>query len=194
MKKFIILLLVILFSVAPKVMAADADSPSSGDLWDNWGTSQDMYGQDKSVSDEEFNKVIDKLKEKKDKLKNRFKKNPIPKGEEFSQSNETEVLTEHAEKDTSLPVICIPVDLKIGDGVLPVGHYQIKGEKDGNNLTLNFYQAQHLMAKIPAIETTDDFGEETITFANWKLESVGKLKIIYGSMEFNAYTFVDINN
>lgn len=194
MKKFLILLLIVLFSVAPKVMANDVDLPANGDLWDNWNTSQDMYGQDKSVSDEEFDKVIDKLKEKRDKLKNRFKKSPIPKGEEFSQSNETDVLTEHAEKDTSLPVLCVPVDLAIGEGVLPVGHYQIKGEKEGNSVTLSFYQAQHLMAKVPAIETTDDFEEETITFADWKLEGENKIKVIYGSMEFNAYTYLDINN
>lgn len=49
-------------------MADDVDMPSTGDLWDNWNNSQDFYGQNKKgVSDEEFNKTIDKLKEKQNK-------------------------------------------------------------------------------------------------------------------------------
>lgn len=50
------------------------------------------------------------------------------------------------------------------------------------------------MAELPAIETDDDFDEETITFAKWILEGEDKLKIIYGSIDLNAYTIVDISN
>ena len=78
-------------------------------------------------------------------------------------------------------------------GVLPVGHYQIQGEKDENGVPfLNLYQAQYVMAKIPATETYEDFDEETINFAKWIPEGDDKIKIIYGSMEFNAYAYVDI--
>ena len=52
-----------------------------------------------------------------------------------------------------LPVVTIPVEIILKDGVLPVGHHQLKGEKtDDNNVVLRLYQAQYMMAELPAIE------------------------------------------
>lgn len=48
------------------------------------------------------------------------------------------------------------------------------------------------MAQFPAIETTDDFDEDTITFAKWIPEGENKIKVIFGSMDFNAYTIIDL--
>ena len=176
------------------VLGDDVDLPATGDLWDNWGAEQNFYGNDKNVSDEDFDKAIDSLKSKKNRWVDRLKKKQIPKGEEFNQSNETEIINEQADKDT-LPVVTIPVEIILKDGVLPVGHYQLKGEKtDDNNVVLRLYQAQYMMAELPAIETDDDFDEETITFAKWLLEGEDKIKIIYGSIDLNAYSIVDIKN
>ena len=116
------------------VCADDVDLPASGDLWQNWGASQEFYGQDKpAVSDEQFEKALEELKYKQDKLGNWIKKMQKPRGKEYRQSNETEVINEEVEDKETMPVVCIPVDLNIGDGVLPVGHYQVKGEKDEND-------------------------------------------------------------
>lgn len=193
MKKFLIACLFSICLISP-VMGDDVDLPASGDLWDNWGAEQNFYGQDKNVSDEDFDKAIDSLKSKKNKRAERLRKKQIPKGEEFNQANETEIINEQADKD-SLPVVTIPVEIILKDGLLPVGHYQLKGEKtDDNKVVLKLYQAQFLMAELPAIETDDYFDEETITFAKWILEGEDKLKIIYGSIDLNAYTIVDISN
>ena len=80
----------------------------------------------------------------------------------------------------------------MGNGVLPVGHYQIQGERKDDKVYLKFYQAHNLFATIPAIETQDDFGEEEILFARWFSEGEKQVKIIFGSLDFNAYTFVEI--
>ncbi len=193
MKKFLIVCLSCFFIITP-VLGDDVDLPATGDLWDNWGAEQNFYGNDKNVSDEDFDKAIDSLKSKKNRWVDRLKKKQIPKGEEFNQSNETEIINEQADKDT-LPVVTIPVEIILKDGVLPVGHYQLKGEKtDDNNVVLRLYQAQYMMAELPAIETDDDFDEETITFAKWLLEGEDKIKIIYGSIDLNAYSIVDIKN
>ena len=194
MKKSLFILVLSLVFCLP-VSAGDVDLPSSGDLWDNWNNSQDFYGQDKpAVSDEDFDKAIDSLKNR-----NRFgfkKKNKnIPKGEERHNYDETEIYEENEEANVvnTLPVLCIPVELSIGEGVLPVGHYQIQGEKDENgNTILKLYQAQYVMAQLPATETNEDFEEDTITFAKWVPEGENKIKIIYGSLDFNAYAYVDI--
>ncbi|MBQ8460529.1 hypothetical protein IJ541_10575 [bacterium] len=188
MKYFFSLLISLLFLTLP-VKAGDIDLPSNGDLWDNWNSSQDFYGQDKNITDEDFEKTVKKLEEKKNK---KLKKKNTPKGEEFRQSNETEIINEQIGDKDSLPVICLPVELLVGEGILPVGHYQVKGEKNGNKITLNFYQAQFLMAQIPAAETTEDFGEDEILFIKWEPDGDYKIKIMYGSMEFNAYAYVEI--
>ena len=174
--------------------SSDIDMPASGDLWDNYGASQDFYGQDKKgVSDAEFDKAIEQVKDKQNRgFFGRKKKNKnIPKGEEFSQSNESEVLEVHSEKEV-FPVVSLPVEIIVGDGILPVGHYQIQGERRGEDVILKFYQAHNLWAEFPAIETTDDYEEETITFARWIPDGENSLKIIYGSLDFNAYTIVKI--
>ena len=49
------------------------------------------------------------------------------------------------------------------------------------------------MAQFPAIETNDDFDEDTITFVKWLSEGDDKIKLIYGSIDFNAYTVLSIS-
>ena len=194
MKRLLFIFLLLCFANLP-VAADDVDLPASGDLWDNWGSSQDFYGQDKpAVSDEECDKAIQTLKEKQDKLGTWIKKLQKPRGKEYRQSNETEIINEEVEDKDTMPVVCIPVDLNVGDGVLPVGHYQVKGEKDENgNVVLKLYQAQYVMAQVPAVETSDDFNEDTITFVKWLSEDDDTIKLIYGSIDFNAYALLNIN-
>ena len=188
------IIVLLLSCIGSGSFSSDIDMPASGDLWDNYGASQDFYGQDKKgVSDAEFDKAIEQVKDKQNRgFFGRKKKNKnIPKGEEFSQSNESEVLEVHSEKEV-FPVVSLPVEIIVGDGILPVGHYQIQGERRGEDVILKFYQAHNLWAEFPAIETTDDYEEETITFARWIPDGENSLKIIYGSLDFNAYTIVKI--
>ena len=97
--------LVLVSCIIQPVLADDVDMPATGDLWDNWNSSQDFYGQDKPVTDEDFDKAVEQVKDKQNRNWFGFKKRNknIPKGEEFRQSNETEVINSHADKD-SLPL------------------------------------------------------------------------------------------
>ena len=53
--------LVLVSCIIQPVLADDVDMPATGDLWDNWNSSQDFYGQDKPVTDEDFDtKKLDK--------------------------------------------------------------------------------------------------------------------------------------
>lgn len=192
MKKIIVLLLALIFllPIGNCVYSDDFEISGGDDLWDNWDSAPNNYREDKNVSDADFEKTVKQLEEKKNK---KIRKKQVPKGEEFHQSNETEIINENADKD-SLPVICIPAEIPVDGGVIPIGHYQIKGIKDDNgNVFIELYQAHFVMAKFPAVETNDDFGAETITFAKWLPEGEDKIKIIFGSMDMNAYTVVEIN-
>jgi hypothetical protein len=191
-KLFSYVILLSMIFLGTNVLADDIDLPSTGDLWDNWDSSQDNYKESKSVSDEDFDKAINKIKEKTNKREAKLKKKQIPKGEEFHQSNESEVIKNEI-SDDSLPVVSIPIGLLIDNEILPIGHYQIKGEKDENgNPVLKFYQAHYLMAQVPAIETNDDFDEESITFAKWVSEDDNHIKIIFGTMDINVYAIIQI--
>lgn len=173
MKKILSIFLILFFS--GNLALADSD------LWDNFGD-QNTYGQ-QAVTDQDFQKALESKKGKKKKDKN------IPKGKSFSQSNETEAI---ANTSKELPVLLIPLTLKIGDGLIPIGHYQIEGAKENNQIFLKLYQGHTLMAKLPAEETNDDFGEQTINFVKLIPHGDYHIKIIYGCLDFNAYSVIDI--
>lgn len=194
MKKILTLGLFIALAItaSPLAIADDVDAPATGDLWDNWNTRQDER-EAKPVSDEDFDKALKQVDQKVNKWKNWAEKRKIPKGEEFSQSNETEIINNEQEKaDNSLPVLTFPFELQIGEDYMPVGHYQIKGEKVDGTVVFKFYQGNIKMAQIPATETNDDFNSETITFSKWEAQGDNEIKIMYGSMNLNAYAFVPI--
>lgn len=194
MKKFFIFGLFLSLLSAPVFADSDIEYPVSNDLWDNWTTQSPLEPDVKAVSDEDFDKALEQVDNKVNKWKHRFEKWSKPKGEEFSQSNETEIIkTEHGQ-DASLPVICMSMEVYIGEDILPVGHYQVRGEKINGQPVLKLYQAHDEIAQFPAIETMDDFDEDIISFAKWEIFEDDKIKIMFGSMDLNAYAIVKIVN
>lgn len=174
-KKFLTILFIIIFSTSNAVFA-------EGDLWDNFGDTN-VYGQT-PVSDKEFEQALESKKGKKKRDKN------IPKGESFSQSNETEQINNSTNE---LPILLIPLTLKSSNNsIIPIGHYQIEGVKENGNVYLKLYQAHNVIAKIPATETNDDFNEPTINFVKLLPHGDNHVQIIYGGIDFNAYTVIDI--
>ena len=47
-----------------------------------------------------------------------------------------------------------------------------------------------MIAKTEALETNDDFNSDSIYFLKTEFVGNHRLKVMFGSMEFNAYTFV----
>ncbi len=189
MKKLIYLIFVLAL-LNLTVLAAEED------LWGNFNTDLGNPApnqEQRYVSDEEFEQAINKMNSKVNKWKNILQNKKPMKGSEYSQGNESEALNNNRSEDSSLPVISIPAEIKIGDGVIPVGHYQVDGENKDGRIVLNLYQAHQLIAKIPATETQDDYDQEEILFANWIAEDDNKIKIIYGSLDFNAYAIVNLS-
>ena len=78
------------------------------------------------------------------------------------------------------------------DAVLPVGHYQVLGEKKDGKVYLKLFQAHNMLASLEAVETNEDFGEEEINFVRLIDNGDEQAKIIYGSVDFNAYVVVRI--
>ena len=174
MKRFFVLLLLFFIGINEICFA-------EGDLWDNFGD-QNVYGQ-KPVTDQEFEKALES-KQKKKKNKN------IPKGENIQQSNETEIINKKSEE---LPTLLIPLTLQVhANQTIPIGYYQVVGEKKEDKINLKLYQSHDLIANIPATETNDDFGEKTITFVRLSQYSTKQVRIIFGNIDFNAYAIINI--
>ena len=150
----------------------------SDDLWDNFGD-QNIYGQ-KPVSDKEFEQALESKKKKKPK-----KNKDIPKGQELYKGSDVV-------KPAETPVILIPTTLIIEDTQIPTGHYQVEGEMKDGKPYLKFYQAHFLKAEIPAIETDDDFNQDNVNFVKLLDENEKQVKIIFGSLDFNAYSIINI--
>lgn len=187
MKK-LALIFVALIAFSP-VFADEFDSVQS--LWDNFGD-MNFYNSEKqtAVSDEQFDKTIENVKSKKRKPLFAPKEPKKMKGESYQQSNETELL-KGINKET--PVLRVPYELKtIEGGVLPIGHYQAEFEKSENGtVTMKLYQAHYLVAQYPAQETEEDLYDEHINYLTLEDFGENKVKINYGSMDFNAFTIID---
>lgn len=185
MKKLIIILTV-LITVSP-VFADEFD----GGLWDNFGDIN-FYNSDKqtAVSDEQFDETIEKVKSKKRKPLFSPKEPKKMKGESYQQSNETELI-KGINKET--PVLRVPYELKTVDGdTLPIGHYQTEFEKDDKGyVTMKLYQAHYMVAQYPAQETEEDLYDEHINYLTLEDFDENKVKINYGSMDFNAFAIVE---
>jgi len=184
MKKFFSLLFI--FAILSCAVLAEDD----GGIWDNYGDTN-FYGNQKqtAVSDEEFDKTVEKVKKNRKgfKLFNREKK-PF-KGDNLQQSNETEILKGI---ETETPVLTIPCPLKKADGeVLPVGHYQVYVEKENGQLTMKFYQGHYMIAKFFATETEEDMFDEYINYLTIDDLDETRVKINFGSIDFNAYAVVE---
>lgn len=188
MKKFISLFTILCILSCLPVLADDG-------MWDAYNIDANNYSKEQRfVGDDEFNEAIEKIN-KQDKVKKWMKRlqgTNLPKGTQFTQSNESEEINKTAGDNADLPVISLPVEISVGDGVIPVGHYQVKGENIDGHPVLNLYQAHSLIAKIPAYITEDDFNREELLFADWVCENDESIKIIYGSLDFNAYAFLNI--
>ncbi len=197
MKKiFKISLLTLFFCILSALccVADDLDATSSGvqDLMDATSTVENGFTGQKQITDEEFQKTIDKIKAKRMKSKKYRKQHNIQtpiKGLSNDDKDSSEYIDETAEKNL---ILTSPVELITDEGTdIPTGHYKIVGkkEKDGT-IHLDFYQAYTLIASIPALETNNDFDEMAINFVKLVPYNSQKIKIIYGSIDFNAYTFV----
>lgn len=189
MKKILIFLTIICLIHALPVRADDGSDGYGGigdSMKDTAGVENAFNGQ-KPITDEEFQKTLDRVKAKQNKGKNKQFK-----GKNFNEENSGTYLDETTAKVT---VLSVPLDLVNGDGAeIPIGHYKIVGIKEKNDIYLDFYQSSIRVARVPAIETNNDFKESNINFVRLMPYNSQRVEVIYGSIDFNAYTFIRIKD
>ena len=189
MKRFILTLIVLALFI-PIVFAENWDDIDNLDrIWD---------GQ-KSITNKEFEQVMDAIQEKSKKKEEKKRKKRLKKifgtGEilhsELQPDNEIEDFANIKPKEEGL-LINVPVNLLVDEQVLEKGFYKIIGEKnlEKKKLYLNFYQSQYFKGRVEVAETEDDYGEENVDFARVIPYNDQFVKVIFGSIDFNAYVLI----
>ena len=179
-------------------------SPVFADEWDDFSTVDKLWDSQQTVTNQEFEQVMDKLEEK---SKQKEEKKIIKKRKKIFGNGTT--LHDEINPDlTNIPeltslqtnndgvLINVPVDVIIDGKELEKGFYNVVGEKNSedNKLYLNFYQSQFFKGKIELTEVSDDYGEELIDFAKILPFNDSHVKLIFGSIDFNAYAFIPYLN
>ncbi len=189
MKKILSVFLFLFFALA---LPAFCDDLGLGDY--SQSIDNAWFGQ-KQITDEEFEKTLKAVQEKRNKKKDKkkLKGQTINKHEEGIENSESQDKFKDIFEHNS--VIGLPVNLVTIEGEqIPIGHYQISGRKSAKKFYLDFYQGDLNVASIEATETKSDFGETSINFAKIIPCDDTKIKIIYGSVDFNAYAYIPIEN
>jgi hypothetical protein len=173
------------------------------DSFDDFINLDRAWDGQQSVTNKEFEQVIDKLEEpkkfKEQKRVEKKRKKLFGTGttlhKELNPENDVhEFSSLDFSKDGVL--INIPVQILIDNKPLEKGFYKIYGERDNETgkLFLSFYQSQYYKGKIEVVEMEDDCGEEQIDFAKIIPFNDSFIKLIFGSIDFNAYAIIPYTN
>lgn len=184
-----LLIFFIALSIVAPAFADELDwSDNMGNAWD---------GQ-KVITNKQYEETINALEERKNAKANRQREKAIRKFKGNSLHDNMDPHKDTIENQNPLEemdecqLINIPVDF-IADGkTIEKGFYRILAEKKDDTIYIELYQAHKLIAKIKARETKDDFDQEYIQFAKLIPHNEQRMKIIYGSLPFNAYAYITI--
>lgn len=188
MKKALLLIFCFVFFV-PAIYADD---------WDDFGDIDRAWDGQKSITNQEFEDAINTLEAKKKQKEEKQKKKKIKKisgggtslHPDLAPTNEIPI-QEQLTKNKDGLLLNVPVNIIIDGKPLEKGFYNIFAEKDKNNeIYISFYQSQYLKGKVKAQETADDYGSEHIDFVELLPYDKHFVKIIFGSLDFNAYAYV----
>ena len=190
MKKFLEILFVLIFASLTSAVFAEG--------WDDYANLDRAWDGQKSITNKEFEQAMDllqKKQKKKEERKKRRKAKKISGGgtslhPEMNPDNKIPELESLKVEPEGL-LVNLPVHMIIDGKQLDKGYYNVVGERDKDNkIYINFYQSQYLKGKVEAYETDDDFGEQEVNFAKITGYNNSFVKLIFGSINFNAYAYI----
>ena len=192
MKKIGLIIICLIF-LSPLSIYAD-------DFFDSYTGIDHAWDGQKAITNQEFEQAIDTLTAKQKKKEEKQRKRKIKKisGGGTSLHKGLEPTSEIPELDavknkdkTEGLLLNIPVDVVIDGKVLQRGFYNVFGEKDkSGEIYLSFYQSHDLMGKIKAYKTNNDFDSDELDFVKMLPYNDKYIKVVFGSLDFNAYTYL----
>ena len=185
------LFIILSFLLSASICAAD-------DGWEEFSGIDRAWDGQKSITNKEFEEAIDALEGNKKKKEAKQRKKLIKKvgggGTSLHPdlSPESDILDiTPISKNEDGALLNVPVSLLINGVTLEQGFYKVLAEKDEKGeIYLLFYQSHSLKGKVKAQQTDDDYGEEYIDFVNLLPYDKNYVKIIFGSLDYNAYAYI----
>lgn len=176
-------------------------SPALADDFDNYSDLDDVWSEQKTITNKEYEDVVNALQDRKNIGEKKKRKKKIKKIIGGGQTLHKELDSEKElneipvlKKDEDGVLVNIPVELILDQKILERGYYNVVGVKQDGKAIIKFYQSQFLKGEIIAEETTDDFEEKDINFAKILDFNENFVKLIFGSIDFNAYVYIPFRN
>ena len=188
-KKLVLFLIISMFALP--ICAEEVD-------WSKYDNIDNAWDGQKVITNKQFEETMNALETKKNKKMNRQKEKAIRKVKGSSLHDNMDAHKDNIESQTPLEeaeecqVINIPVNFVSNGKIIDCGFYKVVGEKKDDGVYLELYQAHNLIARIKARETQDDFDQEFIQFVKLIPDTDTRMKLIFGSVAFNAYTYINI--
>ena len=167
--------------------------------WEDFSEVDRLWEGQKTITNQEFEEVMNALQENKNKQEEKVKQKKIKKISGGGTTLHTDMLPENTiaeldslKNDNQGTLMNLPINIILGSKVLEKGYYNILATKSDleGKVYINFYQSQFLKGKIEATLTDDDFGEKEINFAKIKEYKNLHALLIYGSIDYNAFVYV----
>lgn len=186
---------------------ADDDLDSLNDTWDSVNTNKidNAIMQQKPVSDEEFNKTVQQLREQRKKKKFKFfwqssdEGQPLTKPSFMPKNAPPEVDTNDFMSVQDIvkttPTIMIPTDVITEYGsIVSAGFYKLSIQKIQDDIyNLLLIQGPNVVAKVNAYKTDEEFSPNELNFAKALLLK-DRIKLIYGSLDLNLEGYLKVKN
>jgi hypothetical protein len=168
---------------------------SDEDFWDEpMQIDESAKTQEKTVTDSDFEKVMsffEKKKKEKEKKK-RPKGKPVWQNTnpEQEQDGISKVLTDIKQ---DYPTVMLPVTLLTPyETEIPPGYYRMLSAKSNGEYYINLYQGNSLVAKLLAKNTGNDYNQKSLNYAKIIPIDDNIMKIIYGDIDCNIETQLQI--
>ena len=192
----LISILLILFFISSACLADDIDAGESNSSWDSFGKSIDnSFINTKPVTKELFDKTLENVKSKGKKRKKNKNEviplSPVPFKE--NQYDQSELQSIYNKIDHS-PTIMIPTKVITDNNtVLNTGYYKLSNRQvSKNRYNLVFSQGTAVIAECEANQTEEDYKQKDINFVNVIPISDKYIKVIYGTMDLNLETYLEV--
>ena len=185
-------LFLILFAVSLLPLCAYSDD------WDNFSDIDRAWDGQDAITNKQFEEAIDTIEGNKKKKEAKQRKKLIKKiggggtslHPDLSPDSEIKSLAPLKENEDGM-LLNVPVNLIINNMPLEKGFYKVIAEKDKKGeIYLSFYQSQYFKGKVKAVETTEDYSQENLDFVELIPYNENFVKIIFGSLDFNAFAFI----
>lgn len=184
------------------VLADDFDSVD--DSWESVNTIDDSLLKQKPITDEDFNKTVQQMRDQRKSKKFKFfwlkdDGKPLTQPAFLPQNAPPDVDTDSLMSVQDIvketPTIMVPTDVITEDGVMvPTGFYKLSMQKEQDNFyKLLLMQGNNLVAKVNAYQTNEEFAPDELNFAK-AIFLNDKVKLIYGSLDLNLEAYLQVTN